>query len=151
MKFLPTALTVLAAAGLLAACSGVSLTGPTVTLLAPAVRGQVVDDATGEPVRGARVGREPLPPPTSARTETGAQRLATRDPATRTGRDGTFRLPALRSAHLLLGDDRLPNRRLVIEQRGFVLFETNLPKLKAGPDGRVPEMDVGVVRLEPAP
>ncbi|HMO65445.1 MAG TPA: hypothetical protein PKE47_09545 [Verrucomicrobiota bacterium] len=139
----------LAAAGLLAACSGVSLTGPNVTLLAPAVRGQVVDDATGEPLHGARVGREPLPPPTSARTETGAQRLASRDPATRTRRDGTFNLPAVRSAHLLLSDDRLPDRRLVIEQRGFMMFETNLPKLKAGPDGRVPEMDVGVVRLAP--
>ncbi len=78
----------LAAAGLLAACSGVSLTGPNVTLLAPAVRGQVVDDATGEPLRGARVGREPLPPPPSARTETGAQRLATRDPAARRARKG---------------------------------------------------------------
>ncbi len=30
-----------------------------------------------------------------------------------------------------------------------MMFETNLPKLKAGPDGRVPEMDVGVVRLAP--
>lgn len=151
MKLPPTTLAALAAAGLLAACSGVSLTGPNVTQLAPAVRGQVVNDATGEPVRGARVGREALPPPASARTETGAQRLAARDHAARTRRDGTFHLPALRSAHLLLGDDRLPNRRLVIEQRGFVLFETNLPRLKGGPAGRVPEMDVGVVRLVPLP
>lgn len=151
MKFPPSALSALAVAGLLAACSGVSLSGPGVTLLAPAVRGQVVNADTGEPLRGARVARDPLTPPVAGRGPAGAERLATRDPSTRTRRDGTFELPALRAARLLLADERLPDRRLVIEHPGFERFDTNLPKLKTGPDGRVPEMDVGVVRLQPVP
>lgn len=150
MKFLPSALA-LAAAGLLAACSGLSLAPPGVTLLAPAVRGQVVDADTGEPLRGARVAREPSSPPVAGRGPAGAERLATREPATRTRRDGTFELAAVRAARLLLADERLPDRRVVIEHPGFQRFDTNLPKLVVGPDGRVPEMDVGVVRLKPAP
>lgn len=128
-----------------------SVRGPGVEFSAPRVGGQVVAEATGEPLRGVRVGRELR----TARHPLGgywkgAEELQLLQRDVRTAADGTFVLPAERVALLFGFGDVGFNLRLVVQAAGFRTWQTNYPvralDTNAGPVE--PRLETGVIGLQ---
>jgi hypothetical protein len=131
----------------LAGCT--SLRGPHQEYTAPAASGRVLDGATGQPIQGARVSR------LTTRSEaddpfakTGGERLIEDSPAV-TAADGTFYIPALRSAFLLFGSSGSLTLTLRAQHSGYQTLTTNLDlvKVKAVKTDRGPEVRAGEMRL----
>lgn len=135
----------------LASCG--SLRGPHQQYTAPAISGRVLDDATDEPIQGARVarvqGREEDP---TVFPKTGAERL-TEDRAVRTAADGWFYLPAQRSAYLLFGPSGSLSATLRVEKSGYLNVTTNLDFVRIKPvkTSKGPEIQAGDLRMRRVP
>lgn len=128
-----------------------SVRGPHQETVLPAVRGRVVDAATLEPVRGARVRR--LAGSTDARTaapQHGGAVLQAPAPA-RTDREGRFSLGVVRGGYLLFEQTPPLMIGLTFEHPRYQSFSTNvdLVLVPPVPTASGPEVDLGELRLYP--
>ena len=131
----------------LAGCA--SLRGPHQEYTSPAASGRVVDHATGEPIKNARVARltsrsetqDPL-------SKTAGERMIEDSPEV-TGADGTFYIPAKRAAYLIFGSSSSLTLTLRAERSGYQTLVTNidLVKVHAVKTDRGPEVRAGDLRL----
>lgn len=128
-----------------------SIRGPGIEFTAPRVSGRVVAAATGEPLRGVRVGRElfawkaPL-----GGWRKGAEELQLLQRETRTAADGGFVLPSERVALLFGFGDGGFDLRLAVQGAGFRAWQTNFPFRAMGTNGgpTEPRLEAGEIRLE---
>jgi hypothetical protein len=135
------------AALLLAGCE--SLRGPHQEYTSPAVSGRVLDAVSGTPLKGARVSRlTSRPEAESPFQKTGGEQLIADSPAI-TEADGTFYIPALRSAYLVFGSSGSLTLTLRAERSGYLTLTTNLDLVKIKPEktDRGPEVRAGELRL----
>ena len=116
---------------LLAGCD--TLKGPNQSYIAPAVEGRVVDAATGEPLRDARVQRH-LKPPTRADSFStkGAEKLRTA-PTLRSDADGRFRIAPDKGGYLLLERPGVFKFTLVVRHPTHETLTTNIDLLTIKP------------------
>ncbi len=132
----------------LAGCA--SFRGPSLEFSAPRVAGRVVDDVTGEPVPGARVGRELVAehPPAGGFWK-GAEVFRRLQMEVRSAADGHFALASERVALLFSLGDVGFNLRLAVQADGYRIWQTNYPyrslDTNAGP--MEPRLETGEIRL----
>jgi hypothetical protein len=127
-----------------------SVRGPGVEFSAPRVTGRVVAEATGQPLRGVRVGRElsawkaPL-----GGLWKGAEELRLLQRETRTTAGGEFKLPAERVAFLLGWGEAGFDLRLRVRAVGYQPWQTNYPVKALAPAASPvePWLDAGEIRL----
>jgi hypothetical protein len=132
---------------LLAGCG--SLKGPHQQYTSPAVSGRVLEAATGQPLKGARVSRlTSRPEADDPFLKTAGEQLIADSPII-TGTDGTFYIPAVRAAYLLFGPSGSLTLTLRAEHSGFLTLTTNLDlvKIKSEKTERGPEVRAGDLRL----
>jgi hypothetical protein len=128
-----------------------TLTGPNQEYIAPAVRGRVVDGRTSQPIAGASVRRHPgNPPPRDPFPKKGGVLLMEPAPAV-TDAQGYFRIPAEKSAHLLLTPSATLLITVLAEHSQYSATRTNLDLLlvQPVPTPHGPEVDAGELRLQP--
>jgi len=136
---------------LLAGCG--SVRGPHQQYDAPAVSGRVLDDATGQPLKGARVSRlAARPRAEDPLSKTAGEKLIADSPVI-TEVDGAFYIPAVRSAYLLFSPSTSLLLTLRAEHSGYLALTTNLDlvKIKADKTDRGPEVRAGELRLKAKP
>lgn len=135
----------------LASCG--SVRGPHQQYTAPAVSGRVLDAASGEPIAGARVGRiHSREQDSTVFPKTGGQQLTIGQPE-RTGADGSFYLPAQRSAYLLFGPSGSLTVTLQAEKSGYLNLTTNLDLVHIKPvkTSKGPEVRAGELHMRRKP
>ena len=126
--------------------------GPSLDVVAPRVRGRVVDAVSGEPVAGVRAGRRL----TGWRQPTGGYRRGAEEflllqDEDRTGKDGLFELPPKRVA--LLFSLRDPGLQMGLELRHgrYLPWNTNFPVRALSEDPSEPRIEAGDIPLTPRP
>jgi hypothetical protein len=132
---------------LLAGCGSVK--GPHQQYTSPAVSGRVVDAASGEPIKGARVVRlYSKPEPVNPLLKTGGEQLIADSPEI-TAADGTFYMKAQRSAYLLFGPSGSLTLTLRADRTGYLTLVTNLDLVHIKPEktSKGPEVKAGDLRL----
>lgn len=146
-RTIPAGLAVVAA-GLLCGCD--TFRGPGIDYTAPRVTGRVVDDSTGAPVKYARVGRQVWKwRGSTGEFLKGGEELMLSQDFQRTGRDGSFQLPAKQVA-LLFGWGEVPlNLRLTVQHGAFVPWQTNFPIAALSTNSEHLELDAGDIRVKP--
>lgn len=132
---------------LLAGCE--SFNGPSLDYTAPRVTGRVVDDASGQPVRYAQVGRRlwTWRKGTGEFLKGGEEMLLRQDYA-RTGADGSFVLPSKEVALLFSWGEIPLNLQLTVQHGRYVAWSTNFPTLALGTNSSMLELQAGDVRLK---
>ncbi len=147
VRCIPAALAV-AAVGLLCGCD--TFRGPGIDYTAPRVTGRVVDDSTGAPVKYARVGRQVWKwRGSTGEFLKGGEELMLSQDFQRTGRDGSFQLPAKQVA-LLFGWGEVPlNLRLTVQHGAFVPWQTNYPIAALSTNSEHLELNAGNIRVKP--
>ncbi len=147
VRCIPAALAI-AAVGLLCGCD--TFRGPGIDYTAPRVTGRVVDDSTGAPVKYARVGRQVWKwRGSTGEFLKGGEELMLSQDFQRTGRDGSFQLPATQVA-LLFGWGEVPlNLRLTVQHGAFVPWQTNYPIAALSTNSEHLELNAGDIRVKP--
>ena len=147
VRCIPAALAV-AAVGLLCGCD--TFRGPGIDYTAPRVTGRVVDDSNGAPVKYARVGRQVWKwRGSTGEFLKGGEELMLSQDFQRTGRDGSFQLPAKQVA-LLFGWGEVPlNLRLTVQHGAFVPWQTNYPIAALSTNSEHLELNAGDIRVKP--
>ena len=135
-----------ALAGIATGCA--SFNGPSVDLAAPRVTGRVVDDASGSPVRWARVGRKiwTWRKGTGEFLRGGEELLQMQDHA-RTDAEGRFTLPSKRFALLFSFGEVGLDLGLSVQHGSFRPWQTNYPTTALSTNSPVLSIDAGDVRL----
>jgi hypothetical protein len=147
VRCIPAALAV-AAVALLCGCD--TFRGPGIDYTAPRVTGRVVDDSNGAPVKYARVGRQVWKwRGSTGEFLKGGEELMLSQDFQRTGRDGSFQLPAKQVA-LLFGWGEVPlNLRLTVQHGAFVPWQTNYPIAALSTNSEHLELNAGDIRVKP--
>lgn len=127
-----------------------SFNGPGIDYTAPLVSGRVVNEASGEPIHYARVGRKLW----SGRKGTGeffkgGETMLRLQEYDRTDADGRFTLPAREVALLFSFGEIALNLNLTVQHSGFVAWRTNFPLSALATNSPGLELDAGEVRLHP--
>lgn len=135
---------------LLAGCE--SFNGPSLDYTAPRVTGRVVDDASGQPVRYAQVGRKLW----AWRKGTGeflkgGEEMVLRQDYVRTGSDGAFVLPSKEVALLFSWGEVPLNLQLTVQHGRYLAWQTNFPTLALNTNSLTLELEAGEIRLKPKP
>ncbi len=138
-----------AALALLAGCE--SFNGPSLDYTAPRVTGRVVDDASGQPVTYAQVGRRLW----TWRKGTGeflkgGEEMVLRQDYVRTGADGSFVLPSKQVALLFSWGEVPLNLQLTVQHGGYVAWRTNFPTPALDTNSSTLELNAGEIRLKTA-
>ncbi len=133
-------------AGIATGCA--SFNGPSVDLAAPRVTGRVVDDASGGPVRWARVGRKiwTWRKGTGEFLRGGEELLRMQDDA-RTDAEGRFTLPSKRFALLFSFGEVGLDLGLSVRHGSFHPWQTNYPATALSTNSTALSIDAGDVRL----
>ncbi len=133
-------------AGIATGCA--SFNGPSVDLAAPRVTGRVVDDASGSPVRWARVGRKVWTwrKGTGEFLRGGEELLQMQDHA-RTDGEGRFTLPSKRFALLFSFGEVGLDLGLSVQHGSFHPWRTNYPAAALSTNSPELSIDAGDVRL----
>lgn len=128
-----------------------TLSGPSIDFTSPRIVGKAVDARTGEPIKGARVGRAIYTwRGPGGEFRKGAEDLLLQETYTRTDAQGEFNLPSRRSALLFRFGDYSLNMKLVLQKSGYIHWQTNFPMAALstnapGPEPRIEPVTIPLV------